>query len=54
VNEVAEVEGPTQENFRTDLRPLFQGAIRVALEVVLEDEIRTLAERDATGRREVM
>jgi len=40
VNEVAELELPTQENFRTDLRTLFQGAIRVALEVALEDEIR--------------
>jgi hypothetical protein len=27
VNEVAELELPTQENFRTDLRTLFQGAI---------------------------
>jgi putative transposase len=42
VNEVAELELPTQENFRTDLRALFQGAIRVALEVVLEDEIRAM------------
>jgi transposase-like protein len=42
VNEVAELELPTQENFRTDLRTLFQGAIRVALEVVLEDEIRQM------------
>jgi transposase-like protein len=42
VNEVAELELPTQENFRTDLRTLFQGAIRVALEVVLEDEIRAM------------
>jgi hypothetical protein len=29
VNEVAELELPTQENFRTDLRTLFQGAIRL-------------------------
>lgn len=42
MNEVAELELPTQENFRTDLRALFQGAIRVALEVVLEDEIREM------------
>jgi transposase-like protein len=33
---------PTQENFRTDLRTLCQGAIRVALEVVLEEEIQAL------------
>jgi putative transposase len=42
VNEVAELELPTQENFHTDLRTLCQGAIRVALEVVLEEEIRAL------------
>jgi len=42
MNEVAELELPTQENFRTDLRALCQGAIRVALEVVLEEEIREL------------
>ena len=42
MNEVADVELPTQENFRTDLRTLCQGAIRVALEVVLEEEIRAL------------
>ncbi len=42
MNEVADVELPTQENVRTDLRTLFQGAIRVALEVVLEEEIRLL------------
>jgi transposase-like protein len=42
MNEVAELELPTQENFRTDLRTLCQGAIRVALEVVLEEEIRAL------------
>ncbi len=42
MNEVAELELPTQENFRTDLRTLFQGAIREALEAVLEDEIREM------------
>ncbi len=42
MNEVAELGLPTQENFRTDLRTLCQGAIRVALEVVLEEEIRAL------------
>ncbi len=42
MNEVAEHELSTQENFRTDLRVLCQGAIRVALEVVLEEEIRAL------------
>jgi len=42
VNEVAELELPTQENFRTDLRTLCQGAILLAMEVVLEEEMRTL------------
>lgn len=42
MNEVAELELPTQENIRTDLRPLFKGAARVALEVALEDELREM------------
>ncbi|HSW32793.1 MAG TPA: IS256 family transposase [Steroidobacteraceae bacterium] len=42
MNEVAELDVPTQENIRIDLRTLFQGAIRVALEVVLEEEIQLL------------
>ena len=42
MNEVAGLELPTQENVHADLRTLFQGAIRVALEVVLEEEIQAL------------
>jgi transposase-like protein len=42
VNEVAELELPTQENIHTDLRSLFRGAVRVALEVALEDELREM------------
>jgi len=42
VNEVAELDVPTQENIRTDLRALFRGAVRVALEVALEDELRAM------------
>ncbi len=42
MNEVAELELPTQENFRTDLQSLFRGAVRVALEVALEDELREM------------
>src|SRR6266545_4144731 len=42
MSEVAGLELPTQENCRTDLRALFQGAVRVALEVVLEEEIREM------------
>ncbi len=42
MREVAEVELPTQENVRTDLRSVFQGAIRVVLEVILEEELREM------------
>jgi transposase-like protein len=42
MREVAELELPTQENVRTDLRSVFQGAIRVALELILEEEIREM------------
>lgn len=42
MNEVAELELPTQENFQTDLRAIFQGAIRVSLELILEEEIREM------------
>lgn len=42
MDEVAELELPTQENFHTDLRSIFQGAIRVALELILEEEVREL------------
>ena len=37
-----EFDLPTQESIHTDLRALFRGAVRVALETVLEDEIRNL------------
>jgi hypothetical protein len=42
MHEAAELELPTQENFQTDLRSVFQGAIRVALELILEEEIREM------------
>jgi len=42
MNEVAELELPTQENIRTDLRSVFQGTIRVVLERILEEEIRSM------------
>ncbi len=54
MDEVAELELPTQENFQTDLRSIFQGAIRVALELILEGEIREMvgARRfERVGRR---
>jgi transposase-like protein len=42
MNEVADLEVPTQENVRTDLRSIFQGAIRVVLELILEEELREM------------
>jgi putative transposase len=42
MHEVAELELPTQENFQTDLRSLFQGAIRLTLEMLLKEEIRDM------------
>jgi putative transposase len=38
----AEFARPPQESIQTDLHALFRGAVRVALETVLEDEIRQL------------
>jgi putative transposase len=42
VNEVAELELPTQENFQADLRSVFQGAVKLALETVLDEVIRDM------------
>jgi putative transposase len=42
MNEVAELELPTQENFQADLRTIFQGAVRLALESVLEEVVRDM------------
>jgi transposase-like protein len=40
--ESAEFELPTQEDFRFDLRALCPGAIRLTLEMLLDEEIRGL------------
>jgi len=42
MNEVAEHVVPTQENFLADLRSIFQGTVRVVLEMILEEEIREM------------
>ena len=42
MNEVAELELPTQENLQADLRTVFQGAVRLALESVLEEVVRDM------------
>jgi len=42
MSETAEFELPTQEDFRGDLRALCLGAIRLTLEMLLDEEVRTL------------
>jgi hypothetical protein len=42
MSESAEFELPTQEQFRGDLRALCLGAIRLTLEMLLDEEVRTL------------
>jgi putative transposase len=45
--DVTEFEPPSHEEVRTDVRALFLGAIRVTLEMLLEEEVRELV---GTGR----
>jgi putative transposase len=42
MDEVAELELPTQENFQYDLRTIFQGTVRLVLETVLEEVARDM------------
>jgi transposase-like protein len=42
MDEVAELELPTQENVHADLRSVFQGAVKLALETVLDEVVRDL------------
>jgi putative transposase len=42
VEESAAIGNGTQEELRLDLRALFQGAIRVVIENVLQEEVREL------------
>lgn len=42
MNDVADVEVPTQEAIRGDLRSMFQGAVKLALETVLEEVVRDM------------
>jgi hypothetical protein len=44
--EHVELERATQEELRTDLRALFQGAIRLVIETALQEEVRELARAD--------
>ena len=40
MEKMVEVERATQEELRQDLKSLFQGAIRVTLEMVLEGKLK--------------
>ena len=42
MEKMAEVDRATQDELRQDLRALFQGAIRVTLEMVLEEEVKAM------------
>ena len=42
MNEVAELELPTQEIVHADLRSLFRGAVKLTLETVLQEVVRDL------------
>jgi hypothetical protein len=42
MNEVAEIEVPTQENVHADLRSLFRGAVKLTLETVLDEIVREM------------
>ena len=42
MEKMVEVERGTQDDLRQDLRALFQGAIRITLEMVLEEEVKAM------------
>lgn len=42
MEELVEIEKATQEELRQDLRSPFQGAIRLTLEMVLEEELKAM------------
>ena len=49
MEKMVEVERATQDELRQDLKSLFQGAIRLTLEMVLEEELKAIG-RSATIR----
>lgn len=55
MNEVVDFPTVTQEQMQTDLRAVFQGAIRASLEILLEEEVKALCGANryerAAGRR---
>ena len=54
MEKMVEVEPATQDELRQDLKSLFQGAIRLTLEMVLEEELKAMvgARRERVGSRE--
>ena len=42
MQEIVEIGRATQDELRDDLRELFQGAIRLTLEMVLEEELKAM------------
>ena len=42
MEKMVEVERATQDELRQDLKSLFQGAIRLTLEMVLEEELKAM------------
>ena len=42
MEKMVEVEPATQDELRQDLKSLFQGAIRLTLEMVLEEELKAM------------
>ena len=42
MEKIVEMERARQEDLREDLRSLFQGAIRLTLEMVLEEELKAM------------
>ena len=55
MEKMVEVERATQDELREDLKSLFQGAIRLTLEMVLEEELKAMvgARRFERSRRGV-
>ena len=49
MEKMVEVERATQEELRQDLKSLFQGAIRVTLEMVLEEELKAMVGAPRAG-----
>ena len=42
MEKITGIERATQDELRTDLKSLFQGAIRLTLEMVLEEELKAM------------